>query len=236
MKYTIVHINNDREDTMSLIDKKMNEMNIAKQDILFCNGREDDLDSWYETTGVSRSIDYNYKLGEIGIWQSLANVWKNVGDEPILMFEDDALLHPEFENRFKHALIDLPADADFLTLFVPSNQRADYDYVVRYDEIGNPHKTSFTNRYIYDIGSSHIAKAYQGYGGVAVLFTEQGCKKLLAIAQEKGMYTTSDCFLYLEAHAGSINGYAMLPHLYDTVHIDPNTKTLVQDTERVNKV
>lgn len=231
MKYTTIHINEDRLESRLAIDATMSSLGIPRQDFKFCNGTVDDLDSWYASTGVKNIYPGMLKRGEIGIWQSLASVWSEMDDDT-LVFEDDALLHADFSKRFRHALLDLPEDADFLTLFVPEEQRQDYEYIVRYDEEGIWHSATEDNKYIFDIGSDTISRAYSGWGGQAILFTKKGADALLQIAQSRGMYTTSDCFLYLQAHAGAVNGYSMMPKYYDTVYIDKNTKTLIQDTER----
>ena len=227
--YTIIHVNDDRVDRRNLIHDRMWNMNAQHKVFDFCYGKHDDLDEWYSRTGIfPASNTWSLNPGEIGIWQSLGSIWSSMEDN-LLVFEDDVFLHDHFDNRFIESVGDLPPDADFLSLFVPEEQRQDYKYVVRYDELGNWHPANDENKYIFDIGSEWIARTYHGWGGQALYFTMQGAEKLLRIARARGMYTTSDCFLYLEAHAGNINGYSVLPEYYDTVYIDKSTKSIIQE-------
>lgn len=227
--YTIIHVNNDRLDKRLAIHRVMSDMGIPFEEFEFCYGKYADLDEWYSKTGVQpHDPSWSLKPGEIGIWQSLASVWNNMQSD-VLLFEDDVFLSPNFPVYFQEALNELPEDADFLSLFVPEEQRQDFNYTVRYDDDGNWHPASEADKYIFDIGAKFIARAYHGWGGQALYFTKKGAEKLLHLAQTKRMYTTSDCFLYMEAHSGRINGYTMLPKFWNTVYIDRSTKSIIQE-------
>lgn len=227
MDYTIIHVNDDRKENRQKIHTVMDGISGNYIPFEFCYGKYANLEEWYKKTGV-RNHGW-LKKGEEGIWQSLASVWRNMTND-LLLFEDDALLHPDFAFRLEEALGELPSDADFLSLFVPEEQEQDFYYIIRYDENGHWHPADSESKYRFDIGANYIARAYNGWGGQALYFTLPGAKKLLKIAQEKGMYTTSDCFLYLEAHAGNVNGYSMLPKYGDTVYIDKSTKSIIQES------
>lgn len=227
--YTIIHVNNDRLDRRLAIHSVMNDMCVPFVDFEFCYGKTANLDEWYADTGVHPMNDtWTLKPGEIGIWQSLASIWKNM-ESDTLVFEDDVFLSHRFPELFNEALNELPEDADFLSLFVPEEQRQDFNYTVRYDDDGHWHPATEATKYVFDIGAKYIARAYHGWGGQALYFTKQGAEKLLDLAQTKTMYTTSDCFLYMEAHSGRINGYSMLPKFWNTVYIDKSTKSIIQE-------
>lgn len=169
--------------------------------------------------------------GELGVWYSVVNAWIDIANNgPAVVFEDDALLSDEFKTVFENALADLPDDADYLSLFVPFNQAQDFYYVVEYDNEGIPtiKATGVSEeRSMFNIGSPYVAKAYMGYGNVAVFYTQKGAHKLLKIAKERGTYTPVDCFLFLQAHAGNLNGYALHPRYKGVVDVDWGAPTLI---------
>jgi GR25 family glycosyltransferase involved in LPS biosynthesis len=154
---------------------------------------------------------------------------------PLIVLEDDAIVSERFDVIMENVWHDLPEDWDYFCLFVPDNQFEDYYRATAYDENGEP--KLYTNPgekwYSPSMGSAYVGRAYQGYSCVGIMYSQQGGKKLHELAQQYGMYTPVDCFIFQQTHTGRVNGYAHTPDCERPVTYDwHNSPTLVQDTER----
>lgn len=233
MRYIILSIDDSRKEKKQNIRKVLSPW--SESFIECINGyKMEELKSARLLTGIK---DAPMLAGELGVWYSTANAWINVANNgPAVVLEDDALLREDFIAEFDKAIEDLPEDADFLSLFIPYNQTQDFYYMVSYDEEGLPNIQATgvpEKQSIFYVGSQQIAKAYMGYGNVAIYYTQKGAHKLLNIAKERGIYTPVDCFLYLQAHSGNINGYALHPRLHGLVDVDWQAETLIHTGNRI---
>ena len=163
-----------------------------------------------------KDTEWRYSQGELGVWLSHFIRWRYVSksNQPLLVFEDDAIIRANFLERLNSLMSEIPDDYDFVSLWVPENQRQDYMYNVRYDITGTPvvHAPNTTGKSIYDIGLERASKVYQGYGLVATIYSPQGGKKLVKYADMYGLSTPADCFIFQHAHAERLNGYAPKPY------------------------
>ena len=216
MNYTIVTIDDSRAANKEKIRSIVPLPEVT--DIQFCDARKEYPQVLEYTT------PWSLTRGEVGIWHSHYNCWKWAAENgPLLVFEDDAILDQDFMDHFNHVVDKLPDDWDFLSLWVPPEQEQDFMYNVTFDEEGYPHANGTfyeVGASVFWIGSATIAKVYQGYSFVTTLYSQEGARKVAALAEQKGMYTTADCFLFLEAHAGRLNGYAPTPMYTRFVHHD----------------
>jgi len=207
VKYTIVTIDDSRAANKQKIRDIVTLDEVTE--IPFCDAR---LEYPQELTFTS---PWTLTRGEIAIWHSHFNCWKWAADNgPLLVFEDDAILDKDFMFHFNDLVPRLPVGWDFLSLWVPPEQVQDYQYNVTFDENGYPHTNGVIPGMMdskFWIGSLCLAKVYQGYSFVATLYSQEGARKMRDLALQKGMYTTADCFMFLEAHAGRLNGYAPTP-------------------------
>jgi GR25 family glycosyltransferase involved in LPS biosynthesis len=216
MKYTIISLDDSRAKTKAAIRSTVELPEVT--DIEFVDARDDNV--FYEQIKrhprVVQNVHWTPKRGELGIWMSQINCWKWAADnEDLLVFEDDAEVHPGFTDLFNRYISELPADWDIFSLFVPSNQRQDYGYRVVYDDNGLPRPLvrSTDKPYQFDIGLKSLARTYHGYGCVANLYSVQGAKKMLQLVQQRGVDGPVDCWMYEHAHAGRLNAYAPKPYL-----------------------
>lgn len=235
MKYTIISLNDDRlkykthiRDTVKGCDEIF---------IPATNGREVNLDDELAKRGLHIPHRGIFSVGEVGIWLSVWDCWQWCvnNKENLIVFEDDAIPRHYFDEAVHKFLLDIPDGWDYLCLWVPDNQKQDYWYNVTYDDEGLPTINGTRNKSLFDFGGDYLAKAYNGYGNVATMFSPRGAEHLMNIARQAGLYTPVDCFLYQEAHAGRCEGYSPQPAHATVVDYDW-PETTVHTTERYHEV
>lgn len=154
-------------------------------------------------------INWDARLGHLGIWYSVLNALDHA---PIVTFEDDALLHDDFQNNFEYRVAELPDDWDFFSLFIPRDSDKIFDE--RRDSVGES-----------------VCKTYQRYGGVSMYYSAQGAQKIKALLERDGLTGQYDDTLYMYAKAGELNGYCSKPSWADLVYITGLEKSIVQETD-----
>lgn len=233
--YTIISINDSRREKKDAIRSTLKHgKEISTKSV---DGKNLELvESEMKRLGVRQETPF--KMGEFGVWLSFLNCWeKSAETGDLLVFEDDALLDEEFEEYFQEYMENAPEPMDFVSIFVPENQRQDYYYNVQYNSEGLPKSHRGTKSFkdsVFNVNHPYISKAYQGYSCVCTYFTQEGSAKLLERVRTTGMYTPVDCFMFLQAHAGHIEGYALNPTVKQIVSIDWGAPTLIHDTEVIN--
>lgn len=178
----------------------------------------------------------NAKRGELGVWLSNYDRWKQASEVgPLIVFEDDAIIGQSFKDDFEHLMVEVPDDWDFVALWVPDNQRQDYLYDVVYERgIPRVNGVRMAEDSVFKIpGASTAAKVYQGYGMVALVYSKKGGARLVELAHEYGITGPVDCWIYEQAHMGNLAGYAPRPECASLVYYDWRAETTVQRTERV---
>ena len=232
MKYNIISINDER---WKYKNKIRAYAEIPEVRIQSFNAHEMDLRSGLRLRNIEIN-NWGPKIGELGVWLSNFDCWDTVGmmDEPLVVFEDDAIIDPHFFFKASGILEDLPDDWDFCALWVPENQRQDFTYEVTYDHQGDPIITGHRD---YEDSlfwhTKRVARVYQGYGMVSLMYSPSGGKKLVDLAREYGIYTPVDCFVYQQAHMGNLNGFAPTPMYANIVSYDWSAQSHVQQTEKV---
>lgn len=231
MRFTIISINDDR-----LRQKEAIRQHVQLEEIFVecVNGNDDE-----QLFGANAKWNFKkhcgLQRGEWGIWFSTVNCWNYAAQNgDLILFEDDAIVDHTFMEKFNKYLNEIPADADFVALWVPDNQRQDYLYNVEFDELGKPRTITGSlepHNSLFNVDHEYLAKAYQGYGGVAFLITQRGGRKLLELLEREGYWSTSDCFYFLECHRNNLNGYALKPQYCDMIQYDWSTPTQVHITE-----
>lgn len=180
----------------------------------------------------ARLPDWVYKRGEIGIWLSNIDCWKYSleNNVPLIVFEDDAIPEPDFMIKFNIYMRNLPDDWDFVALWVPSEQYRHYTESVVFEENGRE-LVLHSPVSIYDYDAKYLAKSYQGFGGVAIMYSPAGAEKLLNTVEEKGLFTTCDCAVMFESWRNRINGYAPKPKYANLVRYD-YAPTTIHNSEK----
>lgn len=232
MKYNIISINDNRAEYKKNIRANMTCPQIKVASI---NGSAGNLDQLMKAYGL-KWTDWNPSFGEAGVWLSNFLNWYRVSslNEPLIVFEDDAIIDEHFSVHIDTIVRQLPDDWDFVALWVPDNQRIDYRYNLSYNEHGVPQiygtrPNGFPS--YFDFGASDIAKVYQGYGMVAMMYSPVGGRKLVKLAKKYGLRNPVDCFIFEEAHKGALNGYAPKP---DKVFVNYDwAETQIHSTEKI---
>jgi GR25 family glycosyltransferase involved in LPS biosynthesis len=235
MKYTIISLNDERKPYKDYIRRIVDGEEIEMPAV---NGMTADLSTEAHNRGLSPSFWGNAKLGEIGVWLSNFDRWQLASglDEPLIVFEDDAIPDAFFNDKLNELIGELPDDWDFVALWVPDNQRQDFLYDVKYNENGHPAFNGYVtpDKSVYRIpGASYAALVYQGYGMVSLMYSPSGGRKLVDLARTRGIDTTVDCWIFEEAHKGNLNGYAPRPEQASIVHYDWKAASHVQLTDRI---
>lgn len=235
MKYTIITINDDR----IVFKKKIIEhVPFEQLKLPAFNAYEHDPLTGLAERGLTLDpVWNNAKKGEIGVWISNYDTWRFAAcmEEPLIVFEDDAIVGQDFSWRFDSLYSQLPKNWDFVALWVPENQRMDYFYDVQYNENGHPRINGVfkDGRSLFSIdGADKTAIVYQGYGMVSLMYSPAGAKKLVRLTKSEGITTPVDCWIYEQAHKGNLNGYAPRPEFADIVTYDWSAASHVQQTER----
>jgi len=233
LKYSIITIDDRRK---AYKDKLIEKMGQEPEGLPSIDGR---TINWVEMTdglNIPRQ-EWTPTQGEGGVWLSNFLHWDAISkyDEPVIIFEDDAIVMDTFYDNIDIMMEQLPEDWDYFALWVPDNQRQDYMYNVTYDIHGLPQIRGYV-RYegesCFNIGANHIAKVYQGYGLVATMYSPRGAQKLVDLARRHGIYTPVDCFIHDRAHAKELEGFAPKPHYLSLITYDW-PETTVHNTERM---
>jgi len=161
---------------------------------------------------VVDNSDYEGWLpGAIGIWAS----WKNAFSQflkttakALILIENDLWVTEEFVSKnILKTFSELPADWDYLTLYTPEPQRAD-----------------FTGH--HDLGFEYICLPYHTWSNAAVVFSKSGAAKLLHQMSE-GISQNSDLYLYLNK-SNNLRGFALKPiEMADKISVYTHWKSLV---------
>ncbi|AIW02538.1 glycosyltransferase [Streptomyces phage Jay2Jay] len=206
MKYTIFSIDYSRLHYIQKMLPKLDGWEHVR--VRTVDGR--DIDELREAqTKHTYPINWDARLGHLGIWYSVLNA---IEKAPIVTFEDDALLHDDFQMNFEQRVAELPDDWDFFSLFIPRDSDKMFDE--RRDGV-----------------SRSLTKVYQRYGGVSMMYSEQGAQKIRALLERDGLTGQYDDTLYAYAKAGELNGYCSKPTWADLVYITGLEKSIVQETD-----
>jgi len=235
MKYNIISISDKR---MSYKQNIRNHVGLDEQFVVSVDGAHcKDIRQILAELGLAITSPDRLQLGEIGVWMSNFLNWEKVSqmNEPLVVFEDDAIIDEQFSVHMNTIIPQLPVDWDFIALWVPDNQRIDYRYNLSYNSYGDPEiygtrPDGFPS--YFDCNIDDLAKVYQGYGMVAMMYSPAGGTKLVQLAKKHGLRNPVDCFIYQEAHKGALNGYAPKP---DKVFVDYDwPKTQIHNTEKIS--
>jgi hypothetical protein len=205
MKYTIFSVDDSRQHYIDMMTPKLEGWEREQTDCV--DGRiSEQLQAAQEK--FPYEVNYQARLGQLGIWYSVLNALDHA---PIVTFEDDALLHSNFQWEFDARIAELPEDFDFFSLFIPR----DSDHIYTTDRSAG----------------WFICKTYQRYGGVSMYYSENGAKKIKSLLERDGITGQYDDTLYEYSKRGELNGYCSKPIVQDLVYITGTEESIVQETE-----
>lgn len=209
MKYTVFSIDSSRQHYVKNIHAALHGWKFVPNNNV--NGREPaELSTALEEHGYGLNFPEGKRprVGQLGIWLTVLNA---LGNAPLVTFEDDAMLGPQFKKNFDIRISELPDDADFFSLFLPRDS----------DHLCSP------EHFI----SKHLCRTYQRYGGVSMYYTEQGARKIKKLLSRDGFTGQYDDTLYAYSKSGELNGYCSKPTLSDLVYISGLENSIVQETD-----
>ena len=220
MKYTIITIDNSREEYKRNIRQKITT--VPEVFVECVDGRVPGVIEKYLADNPWLDIPSTCYLtrGEIGVWLSVINVLKQV-DETTITIEDDAVVHPEFSTKIFD--VEFPEGMDFFSLFVPRDHDDWFYYKKELDGQGNilnPKAVHWEAGYFgYMTDNPAVVKPYQRYGGVSMVYTPKGAKRILKLLERDGIIDQYDNYLYQMARLGELDGYTHHPKWPDLVWI-----------------
>lgn len=191
MKYTIVSVTDKREQSKSAIRAQLSEHEEITEIEFFGPGH--DLLAEAERRGLTFD-SWTPRIGELGVWLSQHNCWQWCADndEPLLVVEDDAIISDGFDEWYT-TITENMTTPDALALFVPHDQFNDFEYDTVGWTLSGVWRGGSPN---HTINHEFLARAYQGYSCVAILYWPSGARKLLAAVQQQGITTPVDCWLF----------------------------------------
>ncbi len=236
--YHIISINDDRKYRKAEIRAKMagmEEVSIPSCDPLDAKDFAEQV--LKHDIRITITDDWQPLVGEVGVWYSHLNIWRHMiinKIEQLVVFEDDATVNYGAVDIIQRQSMELPNDYDVLALSVPFNQLQDFEYRVAYDNLGRPLKVMHPNTpcYVFDVGLPTLARVYQGYGCVAMMYSLKGAKRLYDLAIDYGMSGPVDCWIYEHAHAGRLEAYAPKPTTARAASDAHQKPTQIHNTER----
>lgn len=227
MKYTIWKINDSRRAYTDLIEKQVQLPRIYVDCI---NGYdESELDRQLGITGMGGEFDYLNTPGEVGVWLTFINTLTYIANqnEPVVTFEDDAILIDDFMDMFEDRIGGLPHDFDFFSLFIPRDHSHWCDYIPEMDSRGVILKGDaiFIGRNRCRVNHK-IFKAWQRYGGVSMLWSPAGARKTLDHINSE-VFKQWDEYVYALSRRNILKGFTSNPDLPDLVRISGTEDSLV---------
>ena len=218
MKYSIITVDDSRNHIKEDIRRKCHSWNEVSLDSLDARKDKRSLQEIFKDENIpwNNGESDGFNRGEVGGWVSHYRSWKLASElnEPVVIFEDDALIPNDFTRQVEKLMKELPEGWDFLSLCIPVDQKPDYMWVNDYSDRGIPNITGKFDKEVdshHYVGRGKLARAYHGYGHTAVLFSPSGGRKILDLVSKYGAYTPADCFILCLSHIDELRGYAPKP-------------------------
>lgn len=225
MKYGIITVDDSRKDYRNAIE---NSLSMERVWFDCVDARVDgfEVETELERVGLAYKPElwpnHQPKIGEIGCWLSHYKSWKKTVEagEPLMVFEDDAILPNNFEQNVMGLIKEVPPYYDYISLCIPPTQVADYMWMVHYGPLGEPRIVGqvFDEKVSqFYIGSKRMARLYQTWGSTAAIYSPTGAEKLIDLASDYGVHAPVDCFIIQHAHMNELNAFAPKPEFSDLV-------------------
>jgi GR25 family glycosyltransferase involved in LPS biosynthesis len=153
----------------------------------------------------------NLKNGEIGCFGSHYLAWKYLKNsklESLIIFEDDIIVHDNFEEQYNKLINNAPKGWDIISIFVDPNQHSRFDI------------TQEVNYY--------ISKGYQDWSTLGYIISKSGAEKICNFVEKNGMNQPVDWYIFRNGHVGTFNVYTLPPYVKNPLEIDHSHPSLVQ--------
>jgi GR25 family glycosyltransferase involved in LPS biosynthesis len=209
INYHIIHIDDTRKSNRSKIDLILNSNKLPIESL---NAREEANIEKFLKNNKEFKINWDgFKKGELGNFGSHFLAWKyllNSNLKNLLVFEDDAIIHEDFIDKYGLIIKNLPHDYDVMSVYVDPNQ---------YDRM---HQSDYVNEY--------ISKGYQDWSTLCYIVSRQGAQKLINYVTTIGMDYPTDWFIFRRGHQGIYNVYTLPPTFQSPLEIDKQYESQVQ--------
>lgn len=223
-EFTIISIDDSRAEKKALI---RNALDWREAEIEFVNGKIPENLRQAKKKWSKVDTPGPFKAGEFGIFYSVLNCLEYGAEHNgILYFEDDATPVDDFQGQLTYCLTELPDNFDMFAVWSPLNQRYDYTEVSNFNNKGEPIYQHHIGS-IFDYGHPSLARLWQGYGNVAMLFSKLGCNKLLHYIENKGFFSPVDCLICIAVHSGYLDGYSLKPDQAELIRYDWSAPTTI---------
>ena len=213
-------------------------MHVPEIRLPFCNGRDPRSLAMHRLRWPSIRLSRPRLEGELGVVYSVLSVLKWAREEGnTLAFEDDCIIFDDFVSRLNELSDNYPSDADFISLALPHEQRSFYDSHVNYNTW---HGAIELRKYEHDelnpndIDHPLLAKTYNTYNNVCMIWTPQGAFKLIKLLERDGIWEQIDDMTMRYARWGDLNGYCLKPDI-DIATIVAGEPTLVHEGKWVTE-
>lgn len=212
MNYTIFSIDDRRRHYTDAIRQQLGNSFWWNEVPTYCYDGSDETDLINACTSFQYAVRApGIKKGQLGIWYTVLQAMYFHGDDPFVTFEDDAILHPAFNDIFWMVTSELPRDTDAFALFLPRDQ----------DHVWEPRMSR----------GNHISVAYQRYGGVSMLWTPRGVRRFQDLIRRDGITDQWDDQLFKYAKSGEMSVYTQKPSSPILVEITGQEESIVQESE-----
>ena len=228
MRYVIVSIDNTRQGYKEAIRARLEGW--TEVFIPAVNGNRDvEINAYLEYHNVPPITFPGLKVGQLGRWLSFLNHLEKLDGEPLFVIEDDGILSRDFIDKVTPLLNDMPADADFFSLFVPRNRPTQVYSGGMYPAFGGPSNGTIMPE--WNIGHDIIVRAHQPYGGVGMFLYPSMYEKIKEMLARESITGQFDDVIYARSQAGVLNGYSIVPDMPDLVNIIPGIPSTVHETK-----
>lgn len=239
MKYTIVSIDDSRLEYKQNIRKQMEGVEEIFVECFDARPKEIDLIEELAGRGLHFAkfwLNLMWKRGDIGGFISHYNTWKWCAEngEPLLVFEDDAIVNDGFLDNVNDLMAEVPEDWGVVSLCCNDYGKWFYDRLVTYDKYGQHHKNRPLTKHeanCYDYGAERMTRAYQSWTLTATLFSPGAAASLLNTCKRMGLHMNADALVYHRAHVGDYTAYAPKPQYLDMVAQFNEGHSLIQSNE-----
>lgn len=187
----------------------------------------------------------SHRRGHFGVWASTLSAWEYIASCPydgVVLFEDDATVHKDFDFLMRKYMKELLRDWDFFSLHTPHNQSGDFRFQYNYKPDGSyagghRHFPAGAPNFLY--GSEYLCKSYQGYGACAIMYSPKGAQRLLDFFEKNGIKMSADCHIFQASKATyphPINGYSIIPGRTRPANVHLEAPTQIHDTEEIEDI
>ena len=148
-------------------------------------------------------VPFPGNCGVVGAFASHYAIWKHIADsrhDAVIVLEDEAYLTDEFVHTINCMLLCAPANWDFLSLFVPANQKVLY------------------NESRHQIVAPGLCKAYQTSSAVGYIVSQKGALTALYDIGLFGFALPIDLYIWGRGPGKFVN-YCLSPHLPPVIQV-----------------